>query len=673
MAWKKEYESHPVFIGTAIFLMTFVQLLFVVEEGGGWFFNPAFGVAFVFVYMFGKKSYLGILPGLFLGQFFIRTFVFEFPLDLTLLSAFFMTLTLFLQTEVLLKLTKEFRLTRLVEKEHLKALFLFGVIGLLVSLVGAYLHLLTVILNIGYCEMSRCYWLIAYGEFMGLMILVPSGVFSYRLDADLFRHRKLKEVSLRILFTASYIIMLLVLAFDLDFFDYLSHAYILAIFFILIGFLFTYRLIHYFVLLYLLVGRFVYLPQIPEEDVALTMASMVFFSGIMIYLSLLIKRYLDLKLSLTREILDKTTIQDSLLTDVYQLLYVSEDILNQDDPDQSIFLKQSFTISHQLFKDVDASYSYIEDQGAIKLVDTFNYQEDRVPYLYESHQLLEERNNDFAVFDYLPKVIRTMYGEKYGLFDDDYHSVKSRIMMRWMISPTMRFVVVIDRFENRSLFSQVQKKRVAQFRDLMDGLYKRNYYTKHYKNIKEEIVLALVRTLELYDAYTKGHSEDVAFFSVSIANKLQLDEDFKRTIYWAGILHDIGKVGIDEAILNKKGTLTHHEYQAVKDHSEYGFEIIKDSSHLETIALFVRHHHEWWDGKGYPDQLKGEDIPYGSRIISVADMVSTMATDRPYRKKQSKEQILDELKRCRGGQFAEDITDVMIELIEEGILEQRYS
>ena len=672
MVWKKQYESHPVSVGVAVFLMTVVQLLFVVVEGGGWVFNPALGVALVFIYVFGSKVYPGIFAGVLLGQVFMRIFIYQADWDVGLLSSLLTVFIVFLQIELLRKLAKHLRLNRLVQKEQLTSFFVFAVSAALVSLLAAYLHLLIVVYNIGLCEMGRCYFVIAYGDFMGLMILVPSGFFAYRHDPEMFGNLTRKKTLIRAVFIALYIAALFVLALGFNNFDYLSQAYALSLFFIVIGFLFNYRLIHYFGLLYLIIGRFFYAPAFAEGSLAITLGSMVFFTAIMAYLTLMIKRYIDLRLSLTKEIAEKTWIQDCLLTDIYQLLHVSEDILNQEEPENSVFLRKTFEIGHQLFRNIDAAYAYVEDHGAIKLIDTWQYQEERIPYIYEAHQLLEERHEDFSVIDYLPKTIKTLYGEKYGLFEDETESVGSRLMMRWMISPRLRFVIVVDRFEGRPLFSKVQRKRIFQFRNLMDSLYKRNYYTRHQRNLKEEIILGLVRTLELYDAYTKGHSEDVAFFALAIADRLALDDETKRRIYWAGILHDIGKVGIDGTVLNKPGALTAEEYQKVKEHAEYGYEIIKDSTHLAEIAKMVKHHHEWWDGKGYPDKLKGEAIPLGSRIIALADMVSTMATNRPYRKRQTSAQIIAELKRCRGNQFPPNLTDVMVTLIEEGIIEKRY-
>ncbi|MGB6369572.1 MAG: HD domain-containing phosphohydrolase, partial [Atribacterota bacterium] len=146
-----------------------------------------------------------------------------------------------------------------------------------------------------------------------------------------------------------------------------------------------------------------------------------------------------------------------------------------------------------------------------------------------------------------------------------------------------------------------------------------------------EIVKALAQAIEAKDPYTHGHSERVMQYAVLIAQKLGLPEEEKESLKYAAILHDIGKIGVRGIILNNPNGLTVKEYDEIKKHPLVGEGIIKPIELLQPIRPLIRHHHEWYNGKGYPDGLSGENIPLGARIQAVADAYDAMKSDRPYR------------------------------------------
>ena len=153
------------------------------------------------------------------------------------------------------------------------------------------------------------------------------------------------------------------------------------------------------------------------------------------------------------------------------------------------------------------------------------------------------------------------------------------------------------------------------------------------------------------DRYTKQHSEDVARYAVFLAERLGLDPDERRSVELAGLLHDVGKIGIPDAILRKPGPLTTDEYAIVKQHVWLGAAIVRDLPNVEAIRAGVRHHHERWDGNGYLDGLAGEAIPLIARIVSVCDAFSAMTTTRPYRKALSVAEALERLEGAAGSQL----------------------
>jgi len=164
-------------------------------------------------------------------------------------------------------------------------------------------------------------------------------------------------------------------------------------------------------------------------------------------------------------------------------------------------------------------------------------------------------------------------------------------------------------------------------------------------------VRALVATIEAKDRYTRGHSERVTRLAVHLARAMNLPREDLDILDLSGYLHDIGKIGVSEVILNKSGSLSAEEWEVIRRHPIVGAEIIANLGDTEAIARVIRHHHERWDGKGYPDGLAGEDIPRLARILAVADAFDAMTSERPYRSARSAREAIEELRRGAGTQF----------------------
>ncbi len=166
-----------------------------------------------------------------------------------------------------------------------------------------------------------------------------------------------------------------------------------------------------------------------------------------------------------------------------------------------------------------------------------------------------------------------------------------------------------------------------------------------------ETIQGLALALETKDAYTHGHSENVTRLAVATAQQMGLDGEFCETLRQAGLLHDIGKIGISSSILNKPGRLTPEEYEIIKSHPAMGRRILEPISFLREVVPIVYHHHERFDGEGYPQGLAGEEIPLASRVMAVADTYDAMTSDRAYRRGLSHDVAVAELDRCAGTQF----------------------
>ncbi|MES2209516.1 MAG: diguanylate cyclase [Chloroflexota bacterium] len=179
-----------------------------------------------------------------------------------------------------------------------------------------------------------------------------------------------------------------------------------------------------------------------------------------------------------------------------------------------------------------------------------------------------------------------------------------------------------------------------------------------------DVLQGLVFAVDTKDRYTKRHSEDVARYGVFLAGRLGLDRDLIEGIRSAGLLHDVGKVGIPDAILRKPGKLTDDEYEIVKQHVALGDSIVRNVDRIDIVRAGVRHHHERWDGHGYLEALAGEDIPIVARVLAVADAFSAMTTTRPYRKAMSVQEALKRLGDAAGTQLDERLARAFIDGIE---------
>jgi len=178
-----------------------------------------------------------------------------------------------------------------------------------------------------------------------------------------------------------------------------------------------------------------------------------------------------------------------------------------------------------------------------------------------------------------------------------------------------------------------------------------------------QTVISLANAIDIRDSYTKNHSEEIATMAAETAKELGMSEEEIQAVYWGGLLHDIGKIGIPDSILLKPGPLTDEEYEKIRYHTIAGAKIIAPIKKLAHVAPYVRASHERYDGNGYPDGLKGDEIPLGARIISVVDSYSAITDDRVYRKARTHEEAIEEIKRCSGTQFDPDVVEAFLHVL----------
>ena len=221
-----------------------------------------------------------------------------------------------------------------------------------------------------------------------------------------------------------------------------------------------------------------------------------------------------------------------------------------------------------------------------------------------------------------------------------------------------------DKFDQLLLLIKSGIKSIAQMKQIKEINAKLKDTYEKLEQAYLESIETLRYTVEAKDTYTKGHSDRVSEYSVLIGKYLNLSEEDIKNLRIGGLFHDIGKIGVPDAILQKESKLTDDEYSEIKNHPSIGAHILSTATIFKDIIPIVKHHHERYDGHGYPSQLAGEDIPYLARITAIADTFDAMSSRRSYRDSLPVETVIAEIDRCKGSQFDPNISDVFLDILQ---------
>lgn len=221
-----------------------------------------------------------------------------------------------------------------------------------------------------------------------------------------------------------------------------------------------------------------------------------------------------------------------------------------------------------------------------------------------------------------------------------------------------------DKFDQLLLLIESGIKSIAQ----MNEIKKINAELKNTNEMLEKAYLESIQTLrytvEAKDTYTRGHSDRVSEYSVLIGKHVGLSDNDLKNLQIGGLFHDVGKIGVPDAILQKESKLTDDEYSEIKNHPSIGAHILSTATIFKDMIPIVKHHHEKYDGTGYPGKLAGENIPYLARIAAIADSFDAMTSRRTYRDSLPIETVISEFRRCKGTQFDPELTDVFLDILE---------
>jgi PAS domain S-box-containing protein len=338
------------------------------------------------------------------------------------------------------------------------------------------------------------------------------------------------------------------------------------------------------------------------------------------------------------------------------------------------FLGELLNNAIKIIPEADYGSVYIYEKGKVNFINTIGYELSSLKDINIPEEAFFNKNDNIEIINFSEVKRRNkkfMDQKNYNKLKKLSYKMKEILYMDLEISGQKKAGLSLDISEKSSKnFTNNSLSVFKAFHNIALSFYTIKEYTNLQNSFTRELITSIIKIMEMYDLYTKGHSENVAKIAAAIAKEMNLPETTIRNTYWAGLVHDIGKLLIPLDIINKKGKLTDKEYELIKKHPVWGSKALSSSETLKPIAKYLLYHHERWDGRGYPEGLKEEEIPVISQILGVADAWDAMLSKRAYRNSLSFEKAVAEIKSNKGSQFSPQVADTFIRIIEDDKIDQ---
>lgn len=345
------------------------------------------------------------------------------------------------------------------------------------------------------------------------------------------------------------------------------------------------------------------------------------------------------EINVMNEDLENTITENKILIQkIYDLTNIFPEIISLQNNDD--FLKKFFNIIYNFISECDRGFVISKKNKSLKFIDSRGY---------DIHEISSADLN-YNDFPEVSKVTLIPY-EKNAFFSVFEHTEEFMIIPISSDKNNYGYIYLDIKMMKNKKFSQESVNFAEYFNKIIKVFLSLNEFNSEESSIHKSIIISAIRNMDANDNYENQHSENVANICLKISKILNFSEEKTNRLYWAALIHDFGKLFIDRSIINKPTRLTPDEYEIVKTHSEIAYNILYENESLRNIALFVKYHHERYDGKGYPEGLSGLDIPLESRIIAVADSWDSMIQNKPYKRKMTEEEALGEMINNSGRQF----------------------
>jgi len=354
-----------------------------------------------------------------------------------------------------------------------------------------------------------------------------------------------------------------------------------------------------------------------------------------------------------------------LASNFSEMVDLSSKLIKSATENNEKYLSDLLNFSLKLFPEADCGSISLIEGDKIRYVETVGHDIDKLKKInLKKEYISNSEKNTLIVDKVLDKNKKTMPYPVFIGLKKASKPIKQSLISKLRIGNNHIGNISLDiSNEKNGNFSKDSISLIEGISNIISAFYAVRKNLTFKGKVQKNLILSMISMLEIYDSYTKGHSENVAELAKNIAYDMNLDETTLEEVYWAGLVHDIGKLLIPTNILNKPGKLTSNEFDVIKMHPIWGYSVLQKSEDLEDISVYVRNHHERWDGEGYPDKLKYENIPLVSRIIAVADAYDAMTSNRSYRKGIDSKDALKEIKNGAGTQFDPYIVDIFLKMM----------
>ena len=630
---------------------------------------PAAGFSFGIYFIHSRQSLYGISLGLIAGHILCRITLFDEELWMSIFFGLFIVIIEVLSVILFRKIMQESKALNEINISN-SLIFITSVFiscFAYAAITGTVYLLFTVEGNFFLFMIQQ-----VLGRFLAGLLFATVILLSYFYD-DID-----SKIRGNVVVAAIYIALFMIISFLIFYpfnegFTFNNFKYLYLLLFMIPVFVFSFRMLLFTGMVFLGFAHGFYLNSLPDLELGPAATEVYFFIFVMLLSAAAIRAvFLETRKKQTQLEVANLQLED-IIESTYQLLRLGEQQQFQQEFVSADYLKDLFDVATKIFNNYDKASCYYKGEEFVVFVGADGYD---LEYLNNFQFRIEDFEWSKEVPEHViesKNMVKQSLKNRYSKFIERNEELGESIKFSIFLDRGLVGGISFDITEGSDKkFTKQDYDNIQSFQRIMNSFYQTRFLISKNNSLRDEIVLSLIRTLELYDQYTGGHSEEVAHLAMDISKRMGLSESDQYNIFWAGIVHDIGKVGIPSEILNKPGRLSLEEYSIIKSHPVFGYDILKRSEDLSVIALLVKHHHEWWNGAGYPDGLIEDKIPLGAQIIGVADAVSSMATKRPYTEIKTSQEILRELKLYKGSQFAPDACDEMIKYIEDGFLDSFY-
>lgn len=659
-----------IFLVSFITLLVFVGVilghLFILPPGRASIVWPALGLVFGFRYHFGRKIWPYLMAGYFGGYAVSELLISQRDFYMSVLVALVMTVVLVVAVTFGMVVVRLVRYRpRVTLFSSLKYVGIALSIALFTSISGSIFYAL-----IGYIPFTRYFtsvsiWVL--GDFFSVIGFGLPVIYSLQFD----KRGPSAQSRLSMVVYAVFIIVVIGLLTDVvPLVNFRNHKYVFTLFAFVLAFYLPYRTIYIFHFI-VLTAMIVFTPFDGFVNHLRLMMEVNLFLALMTVMTITIKYHMQAINDNKETISLKSQRLDLLLNALDNLLAMPSESNKLEHRNINDHLKQMFHMVYTLFDKADYGSCMIINH-TIEFIDSIGFDVEVLNRL----ELTGKTQTSYHLEDpYIQTQAETFLKEdlgddNYAIYKETNPTIKESIYVGFRISKDVVCEMSFDlQVDSQETYTQDDLDFFSSLQTLFSSFYDTEKVTREYSVLKNDIILSLLRTLELFDKQAGVHSMDVALLAQALAEKMGLHEGMVNDIYWAGIVHDIGKLGMDTKLLKKEGLYTVNEYEAMQKHPLLSYQILAKSEELKSIASIVKHHHESVDGSGYPDQLTDNEIPLPSKILHIAEAVAVMMRDWSYQAAFTEHAIVEELGKKKGTQFDSMCADAMIAMIRDSLLD----